>query len=208
MPDETATRERILDAARSVLRERGTSGARMQDIADEARVNKALLHYYFRNKETLSAAVFQRELQRLIQPVLGVLGSDLLLEDKVRQVVDLYLQALTAMPGLPGYVLAELNFHPERIGGLMTTLVGADPQGAVNPVLRKLGEQIDGEVAAGRMRPMPPAQFAVNLIGLCVFPFAARPLIEGMLLEDRDFDRFLRERKAQLPEFFLRGVRP
>ena len=51
------TEQRILDAAHAVFLRRGTAGARMQDIADEAGVNKALLHYYFRSKEEILATL-------------------------------------------------------------------------------------------------------------------------------------------------------
>ena len=54
------TEQRILDAAHAVFVRRGTAGARMQEIAAEAGVNQALLHYYFRNKEQLAQAAFER----------------------------------------------------------------------------------------------------------------------------------------------------
>src|SRR2546426_10751847 len=52
------TERRILDAAHAVFVRRGTAGARMQEIAAEAGVNQALLHYYFRSKEQLAQAAF------------------------------------------------------------------------------------------------------------------------------------------------------
>ena len=70
------TEERILDAARKVFIRRGTSGARMQEIAAEAGVNQALLHYYFRSKERLSVAVFQQLASRLFPALIMTLASD------------------------------------------------------------------------------------------------------------------------------------
>src|SRR5262245_51487236 len=52
------TEERIITAARKVFLSKGLAGARMQDIADEAGINKALLHYYFRSKEKLFDMIF------------------------------------------------------------------------------------------------------------------------------------------------------
>jgi len=54
------TEQRILDAAHAVFVRRGSAGARMQEIAAEAGVNQALLHYYFRTKELLARAAFER----------------------------------------------------------------------------------------------------------------------------------------------------
>src|SRR5678816_4835124 len=83
--------QRILDAAHVVFLRRGTAGARMQEIAKEADVNSALLHYYFRSKERLAEAVFQRAAMQLMPAVIRILGSDAELEAKVEQVVDLSL---------------------------------------------------------------------------------------------------------------------
>ena len=74
------TEQRILDAAHVVFLRRGTAGARMQEIAKEADVNSALLHYYFRSKERLAEAVFQRAAMQLMPAVIRILGSDAELE--------------------------------------------------------------------------------------------------------------------------------
>src|SRR5215218_7198869 len=108
------TEHRILDAAHAVFLRRGTAGARMQEIADEAGVNKALLHYYFRSKERLAEAIFERAAKGLLPPVLMIMSSDAEIEEKVERVVAHYLDALSRSPFLPGYVLSELHHHPER----------------------------------------------------------------------------------------------
>ncbi|HEY9013546.1 MAG TPA: TetR/AcrR family transcriptional regulator, partial [Gemmatimonadales bacterium] len=64
-PDDRETRERILDAAHAVFLRKGTAGSRTQEIADDAGVNKALVHYYFGTKAALADAVFERELATL-----------------------------------------------------------------------------------------------------------------------------------------------
>lgn len=208
MTDDGATRERILDAARQVFSNRGTAGARTQEIADAAGVNKALIHYYFRTKDTLAQAVFQRELAALLQPVLKTLGSQLPLQDKVHTVIGLYLDKLSAFPQLPGYVLAETHFHPERLDEFFAAAVGSSPEAATAPVLQNLGRQIDQATAAGTMRSISPHQFMANLISLCVFPFAARPLLTRVTGGEKEFDAFLSERRTTLADFFLGGLRP
>src|SRR5689334_11060285 len=92
------TEQRILDAAHAVFVRRGTAGARMQEIAAEAGVNKALLHYYFRNKARLGEAIFRRVAQGLFARVAAVLGGDGNLDEKVRQVVALYIDQLMLTP--------------------------------------------------------------------------------------------------------------
>jgi AcrR family transcriptional regulator len=203
------TERRILDAAHEVFIRTGTAGARMQEIAKEAGVNSALLHYYFRSKNRLAEAVFHRAAAQLLPAVAGVLASDRPLQDKVKAVVEIELDRLSRTPYLPAYIISELAHHPERITQLVSALTGSQPETLGRRLLRTVGNQIDEEARAGRMRPIPPEQFLVNLISLCIFPFAARPMIAALLgFDDKAFDRFIRSRRASLPPFFLNALRP
>jgi AcrR family transcriptional regulator len=203
------TEQRILDAAHTVFVRTGTAGARTQEIAREAGVNSALLHYYFRSKERLAEAVFKRAACQLLPAVLRVLSSDLPLEDKVHQVIQVELQHLSKAPYLPGYVLSELAHHPERAPQLIAAVTGEVPTEVGARVRGVLGVQIDSRVRAGTMHPIAPEQFIVNLLALCVFPFAARPMLMVMLGMNQDgFARFIDARRNELASFFLRALRP
>lgn len=209
MTQDPETRNRILDAARQAFLRHGTSGARMQEIADEAGVNKALLHYYFGSKEQLAEAVFQRSASQLVPPVLEVLLSNAPIPEKVRRVVTIYLTVLPRAPELPPYILSEMHFHPERMERLVASLTGGRVQDFSDRLFEVLGPQIDEAVAAGTMRPISPHQFVVNIISLCVFPFAARPLLTLLLGgEDRVFDEFIEERSEVLTGFILGALQP
>src|SRR5687768_478784 len=109
------TEHKILDAAHVVFMRMGTSGARMKDIAEEAGVNQALLHYYFRNKATLAEAVFTRALSGFFPTLYAILGSATPLADKIRAVVETETDFLLENPYLPGFVLSELHTRPERL---------------------------------------------------------------------------------------------
>jgi TetR/AcrR family transcriptional regulator len=203
------TEHRILEAARTVFVRRGTAGARMQEIAHEAGVNQALLHYYFRSKDRLAEAVFRQVAGRILPNVFETLGSDASIEQKVERMVHLYLDSLTRSPFLPSYILSELHHHPERASQLFAAAAGVEPARFATPILRKLGSQIDARVREGSMRPIAPEQFAVNLISLCIFPFAARPLLHVAFgLDEAAFARFIEQRKRELPAFFLNALRP
>lgn len=202
------TEKRILDAARTVFVRSGTAGARMQEIAEEAGVNQALLHYYFRSKDGLAIAVFRETAGRLIPSALAVLGSDESLERKVERFVHLYIDTVRQNPFIPGYIIAELHHHPERLSALVAQFAGGQANGVARPFLQRLGAQIAEGVQAGTMRPIAPEQLLVNLVALCVFPFLARPLLHTVLgMDDDAFGRFLDERRAQLPTFILNALR-
>ena len=203
------TEQRILDAARTVFLRHGTAGARMQEIAQEAGVNQALLHYYFRSKEHLSSAVFEQIAGRVLPALAQTLGADISLEAKIDRLVAVYLENLSRNPFLPGYLLSELHHHPERIPQLLAKAIGAEPAGVLSPLFEKLGQQIDERVAAGTIRPIAPEQFAINLISLCIFPFAARPMLRVVFgMDDDAFARFIEQRKTELPAFFRNALRP
>jgi hypothetical protein len=136
------------------------------------------------------------------------MASELPLEEKVRTVVGLYMEKLTAFPQMPGYVLAEMHFHPERLEEFVTALTDVAPDVMGRRVFAVLGRQIDAAVAEGTMRPLPPRQFMVNLISLCVFPFAARPLLTLIAGGGDEFEGLIAERSDTLADFFLGAIRP
>jgi TetR/AcrR family transcriptional regulator len=203
------TEQRILDAAHRVFIRRGTAGARMQEIADEAGVNKALLHYYFRSKSRLADAVFQRIARGIFAQLAEAAGSELDLDDKVRRIVDIYLDQLSRTPYVPGYVIGEMNQHPDRALQFLDAVRATQGPSGVPAFLATIALQIQERVRAGTMRPISPRQFIASLVSLCVFPFAARPMLGAILgLDDRAFTDFIAERKAGLADFFLSGLRP
>jgi TetR/AcrR family transcriptional regulator len=203
------TEQRILDAAHAVFVRRGTAGARMQEIAAEAGVNQALLHYYFRNKEQLARAAFERAAGGLMPAVIQVLAGPGALEDKVRRMVAIEIEYLKRAPYLPGYIIGEVTHRPERAAQLIGAATGFSPSELGPRVVGALKRQINERVKAGLMRPIAPESFIVNLMALCIFPFAVRPMIQAMLgLDDRRFDQFLTRRVDDLPAFFLGALRP
>lgn len=180
----------------------------MQEIAAEAGVNQALLHYYFRSKQRLAEGVFREAAGRLVPAIAALLASDASLEEKVEKFVHLYIDTVREHPFLPGYILAELHQHPERVKALQEA-VGVQPAAVAKVLLDRLRLQLEQRAAAGKMRRIAPEQFVVNLLALVVFPFAARPVIEAALgLDDDGFARFLDQRRAELPGFILSALRP
>ena len=203
------TERRILDAAHAVFVRRGTAGARMQEIAAEADVNQALLHYYFRSKDRLSHAAFERAASQFMPTVIQVLASDAELEAKVTRIIELELDHLARAPYLPGYIISEVTHHPERARQLIASVTGRAPEDVRPQVVAMLRKQIDARVKSRRMRPIAPEQFVVNLMALCIFPFAARPMIAAMLgMDQQAFEQFIARRRQDLPAFFLGALRP
>src|SRR5262245_41919830 len=150
------TEGRILDAAHVVFTRHGTAGARMQDIAKEAGVNQALLHYYFRTKERLSEAAFRRAAGQLLPRVIQVLAGPAELDEKVRRIVEIELDVLSRAPYLPGYLISELHHHPERAGQLIAALTGMTPDAVRPKLFSRLRRQLADAARERRIRPIAP----------------------------------------------------
>lgn len=205
---DVSTETKILAAARRVFTRAGTSGARVQDIAAEAGVNQALIHYYFGSKDALAERVFLESAQMLVRAFTPRLRPEMTLEDLIREFVTGYIDAVRQAPFIPGYVLAEAQQHPERLESLIRAATGSLPREVAGMALPLLQRLLAAEVAAGRMRPINPAQLLVNVMALAVFPFVARPVLGAALgFDDARFQQFLDERREDLPLFILNAIR-
>lgn len=210
MPADAAvsdTETQILEAAHRVFLRRGTAGARTQEIADEAGVNKALLHYYFRTKERLAEAVFLRAARTLFPQLLAALASDQPLREKLQQAVEAELAVLEANPYLPGYVISEFQYRPEHFRDLLTDALPVDA--VRRAVFDKVQYQLDAEAEAGRLRPTRAEDLIVALMAQLVFPFAAAPMLDTLLGLDADAQQAMTERRREgLADAILRSFAP
>ncbi|WP_423126681.1 TetR/AcrR family transcriptional regulator [Gaoshiqia sp. Z1-71] len=195
------TEEKILDAATTVFVRKGMDGARMQEIADEAKINKALLHYYFRSKDKLFDAIFSKIISFAFPKIGQILQSDIDFKSKVEQAIDTYLDLLLKYPYLPGFILKEVNRDPSVFFKLVIKH-GFSPK----PIFKIISEAMD----RGEIIRMKPEHLVVNVISLCVFPFAGKPVISFVAFdEDKEATRaFLEERKEEVKRFVLRAIEP
>jgi AcrR family transcriptional regulator len=201
-PPDLETRERILDAAHTVFLRKGTAASRTQEIASEAGVNKALVHYYFGTKATLADAIFERALGTIAPKIFGILADpERGIAEKVRAIVHEQIAFHSERPYFAGYLVTELHADPERVARLMAKR-GKVPLDVIRRQLREAGR-------AGQIRPISAEQFVVNLMGLLIFPFAIRPALAELLsLDATRWPAFLDERRRILPDFFMAGLRP
>jgi TetR/AcrR family transcriptional regulator len=197
-----STEKKILQAAKSVFHRKGFDGARMQEIADEAGINKALLHYYFRNKQTLFNAVFRDSLGEVMAKIYSSFQSEQDLSGKITDFYKHHIQFLQDNSFVPWFILNGLHECPEDLKKIMMS-------GIVDPkvFLAEFGKQMKEENITGE----DPHQVFVNILALSVFPFVARPLLQSMFgFSDKEMDRFLNDRKKSLPVFInnaLQGYR-
>ncbi len=193
------TEEKILNAAQKVFIEKGMDGARMQEIADEARINKALLHYYFRTKQKLFEAIFKKVLSKILPNIMEMVHSDLSIETKLGIFVENYISLLMKNPFLPTFILKEMNRDPDF---LATTIKG----NGIQP--EKIFAMFEKEMDNGRIKRMDPRDLLINILGLSIFPIAAKPLMTIIFFENNEtaYNNFIEKRKETVKEFILNSI--
>jgi AcrR family transcriptional regulator len=195
-----STQEIIFEAAKKVFVEKGFDGARMQNIADEAGINKALLHYYFRSKEKLFDYIFDESFKKFFPQISLIMFSELQFEEKIKSFVSHYIDTLLQNPHIPVFVLHELKRKPERILNIIKNS-GIHPE--------QTSQLLQKEIDEGKINPIPMEHLIVNMIGLCLFPFIGRPIIEGFIFKGnkRAFDHFIEDRKVMVAEFIINSIK-
>lgn len=195
------TEDKIIDAATDVFIQKGMDGARMQEIADRAGINKALLHYYFRSKEKLFDAIFAKLIGIAFPRIGQILVSDLTFAEKAELAIDTYIDLLLKYPFLPAFILKEMNRDATPFFGFI------ERSGfSAEPIKRMLEEAME----QGEIRKIKPEHLMVNIIALCVFPFAARPMVQHVAFHgnDAEMKQFLEDRKTEVKQFVLKAIQP
>jgi TetR/AcrR family transcriptional regulator len=197
---EQNTEEKILSAAKKIFLKQGMAGARMQDIADEAGINKAMLHYYFRSKERLFEKIFTELSQHFFPRLINIFESEEPLFRKIELFVTEYIDQMRRTPYLPIFVLNEVNRQPETFIKKM--------MGNRKPPVKKFLDDVQAEVKKGIIRPINPLQLLLNIISLCVFPFVARPMFQLVTNIDKAmFDKILEQRKGEVSKFIIDAIK-
>lgn len=198
---DQSTEDRILEAAKKVFVRKGMAGARMQDIADEAGINKALLHYYFRNKEVLFEMIFMEAAGKLFPRINEIFNSDQPLFEKIERFCEEYITVVMDNPYLPLFVLNEINQNPEYFLNKVWT-------DAKKPSPRKFLEQIEQEVKKGTIKNISPLNLMMNLISMTIFPFVSKPMMQRNLgLDEWQFRAVMEQRKKEIPKFIIDAIK-
>jgi len=196
---EAGTEQRILEAARRVFTRKGMAGARMQEVADEAGINKALLHYYFRDKQRLFEGVFKGSAERQFTCIWRVLEECDDLFAGIERFVAVYLDRMLEEPLLPQFLISELNRDP------LNLLEFIDRGRAGRARYMKLHEEA---LRAGRIIDIDARELMVNILALCAHPFIARPMLTHLHgMNDEAFRRMILKRRRTVPEFIIRSIR-
>lgn len=199
MPLSKQTETKIVEAAEHLFYQKGKSGTTMQDIADKVGINRTLLNYYFRSKDKLFEAVFRKAMGSFVPVLAGMLQSDRPFSEYLPEMIETIIDTLIENPQIPVFVLQELSSNPERM-----------PQ-----IIKEMG--INTDVAMENLitnanfdkLPFDPRHAMMNVISLCIFPFAARPVVQEVIFggDEEAYLQGMRDRKKILPQMILKSMK-
>ncbi|GLU52934.1 TetR/AcrR family transcriptional regulator [Dyadobacter frigoris] len=184
---DLSTEEKIMEAARKVFTEKGYAAARTRDIAEESGINLALLNYYFRSKEKLFELVMLEKVNKLFGTIIPILSDETTeLEEKLDKIAESYIDLLLVNPDLPIFVLSEIRRRPEKFA----QLVNAKERVTKSVFMKQL---------LSRKLSVSPFHILINLLGITVFPFVARPVLSKLIKNEEEYDTLMKQRKELIP---------
>ena len=194
-----STENQIFEAAQKVFHKKGLTGARMQEIADEAGINKSMLHYYFRSKEQLFGQVFLQSFKKFMGSVLPILNEQNTWEEKIPVVIEHYAQVLQNNPDLPLFVINELRQNAEGFQSIVKD----------GPLVQTVFvTQLKTAMQNGEIRQIHPMQIWVTITSGIIFPFIAEPMLKmAMGFQGVSWDDFIEDRKKIMADMIIKYLK-
>ena len=205
MEYSSETEQKIFEAAREIFVQEGRDGARMEEIANKAGINKALLQYYFRSKEKLYQEVFLRETRQLFNDLLGSINLNLEIRGLLKSFINNYLDRLHENPLIVRFFLWEIRSGGHHIKELLQPLLESDGR----PAPRKLVTKFEDAISRGEIRKSDPYHLVFNLISMCIYTFIAEPILQVIFPEvDLHDQQFIDKRKKEIFDLIWEGIKP
>jgi len=188
MSEHVQTEELIKRTAKKVFFQKGFLDATTQEIADEAGVNRALIHYYFRSREQLLDTIIEESVREKKEKVRAILTSDFSFREKIGKYIDMMIDRGIEYPFMENFLINEMARKPDNL----KVLCSIDKIKSSDLIKKDL----EAEIARGKIVPITPQHFMINLSSMCAYPIIAKPIfqmVHGM--SDSDYKKFLLDRK-------------
>jgi TetR/AcrR family transcriptional regulator len=191
------SRAAILQAAAREFAEHGIAGARTDAIAREARVNKALLYYYFKDKETLYGAVLDNAFSGLKETVFRALDGDLPAREKLQAYVGAYFDFIASNQLYPRLMQREMMRAREGRSPHIEKMI----RNYMQPIFARVSELMRRGIAEGEFRAVNPAHFVPSMIAMIVFYFSSAPMMQKIVGFNPLTAERIAERRAAVLDF-------
>lgn len=205
MEDKKNTEQKILQTAMDIFVSKGKHGTKMQEIADAAGINKAMLHYYFRSKDKLFARVFENVFSGIFSTLHTTFENDDSFQQKLTNFVNAYCELIKTNSNLPLFILREIQEDSEEIKELFANIL----ENYKFNLPFKFIDSTKKAIQEGEIKAVDPRQLLITVLGSSVFYFIAEPLLSVFLKNDPNYSReiFIDERKKAIVDIIFNGIK-
>ncbi len=185
------TETEILKAAKKIFIAKGYDGARMQEIANEANINKAMLHYYFRSKDALFGKIMEEAVHIMADTLIPSFTNEGSVMEKLERIVTNYIDVVSKNPHIPLFVLSEMSRGQALFQNQLKSKM------MENGTMPAFFHQIIEEQQQGKLVAIPPQHLILTVMSLIAFPFIAKAVFIEMLdIPEQSYTAMMEERKA------------
>jgi len=187
--ENAQTEQVIKDMAKKLIFQDGILKATTQQIADEAGVNRALIHYYFRSREQLldtllTEAITERRTR--LREIFNAPNDSFKL--KISKVLDLLMAHAADYPYLENFIVSEVAHQPDKVK--VFCFKDKDKNDSI------FRAQLQEEIEKGTLQPITKEHFMINLISMCHYPVLSKPILQTIHgMSEPEYKRFMQERK-------------
>jgi len=192
------TRAAILAAAERIFAKAGLAGARTDDIAAAAGVNKALLYYYFKSKDGLYEAVLEDHFREFNQRALAVLAEPDAARAVLLRYVSLYFDFISSRHRYAALYLQLMTARSQSLERLVRKYVV--------PRTSAFTKLLERGIRAGEFRRIDARHAAISMVSLIVFYFSAAPVLRVLGHTDTYTRANLARRKREVLKFIRYGL--
>lgn len=190
------TEQRILEAAKQIFLRDGLQGARMQDIADLATINRSMLHYYFRDKEMLTHETMKSVIAQFIKTFKENLNSDISFDEKVKKYIETEVDFAFNNPNMLIFALHEASKDPEFFKKIIENKRSANFRNQLKEAYQK-----------GEIKTKDIEEFVITVSSLCMFPFIAGPIYMMIFRWDQDkWENYRKTLRKSLPKLIKQVI--
>lgn len=195
------TEQAIKQAAKKVFLLNGLKGARMQAIADEAGINRAMLHYYFRSKEKLFEIIFVEAMSEMNDRMGAIAESDLNIFEKIEHFINGYSDQALENPEFELFMMNEFRLNPVYFEQLMQSSTTGK---SIRSFITELERAVEKKEISG-----DPHQLFLTMLSICIMPFSGMTMLRTMMGKSRqEYLTMLEQRKSMLLDFMLKAIKP
>lgn len=164
----------IIQAATKEFLAHGYGGTRMQNIADRAEINKALLHYHFSSKKKLYELILRAQFETMISGLFEIFASEDEFEPWLKKLIGKLLSEIGSRPHFARFMIWELSSSAKSITALFHEIM-AQHSG------KSILQMIQSRLERSGFGDYPASQLIMNVLSLSIYPSLARPLLEAVI---------------------------